>query len=113
MPALESVVHNSYFLFRRGPHITKIRIRVSIMSQSKNVQMSFLNHLRKTHVSVTIFLTNGVKLQGKVTWFDNFCIALSRDDITQLVYKHAVATIMPEGKLRLHDVEGFDNSGNV
>lgn len=82
-------------------------------NQVKDVQAGFLNHLRKTHVSVTIFLTNGVKLQGKVTWFDNFCIALSRDDSTQLVYKHAIATVMPEGSLRLHDIEGFDSAGNV
>ena len=48
-------------------------------SDRQNLQDAFLNHVRKAKVPVTVFLINGVKLQGVVTWFDNFCILLSRD----------------------------------
>ena len=60
-----------------------------------NLQDAFLNHLRKEKTPVTIFLVKGVKLQGIVTWFDNFSILLRRDGQSQLVYKHAISTIMP------------------
>ena len=63
--------------------------------KSQNLQDVFLNHLRKTKMPVTIFLVNGVKLQGIVTWFDNFCVLLRRDAHSQLVYKHAISTVMP------------------
>lgn len=62
---------------------------------SQNLQDQFLNHLRKNKTPVTMFLVKGVKLQGIVTWFDNFSILLRRDGQSQLVYKHAVSTIMP------------------
>ena len=61
----------------------------------QNLQDTFLNHLRKGKLPVTIFLVNGVKLQGVVTWFDNFCVLLRRDNHSQLVYKHAISTVMP------------------
>ncbi|MGB3471955.1 MAG: RNA chaperone Hfq [Erythrobacter sp.] len=60
-----------------------------------NLQDAFLNYLRKTKTPVTMFLVKGVKLQGIVTWFDNFSILLRRDGQSQLVYKHAISTIMP------------------
>lgn len=60
-----------------------------------NLQDAFLNLLRKHKTPVTMFLVKGVKLQGIVTWFDNFSILLRRDGQSQLVYKHAVSTIMP------------------
>lgn len=60
-----------------------------------SLQDAFLNHIRKQKTPVTIFLVKGVKLQGIVTWFDNFSILLRRDGHSQLVYKHAVSTIMP------------------
>jgi host factor-I protein len=60
-----------------------------------NLQDQFLNFLRKEKISVTMFLVKGVKLQGIVTWFDNFSILLRRDGQSQLVYKHAISTIMP------------------
>ena len=63
--------------------------------KAQNLQDTFLNHVRKSKTSVTIFLVNGVKLQGFVTWFDNFCVLLRRDGHSQLVYKHAISTIMP------------------
>ncbi|MFN4114544.1 MAG: RNA chaperone Hfq [Sphingomonadaceae bacterium] len=61
----------------------------------QNLQDAFLNLLRKNKIPVTMFLVKGVKLQGVVTWFDNFSILLRRDGQSQLVYKHAVSTIMP------------------
>ena len=60
-----------------------------------NLQDVFLNHLRREKLPVTMFLVKGVKLQGIVTWFDNFSILLRRDGQSQLVYKHAISTIMP------------------
>lgn len=69
----------------------------------QNLQDQFLNHIRKNKTPVTVFLVNGVKLQGIVTWFDNFCILLRRDQHSQLVYKHAISTIMPAGPIQLFD----------
>ncbi len=63
--------------------------------RQQNLQDAFLNQVRKQKISLTIFLVNGVKLNGMVTWFDNFCVLLKRDGIAQLVYKHAISTIMP------------------
>ncbi len=71
----------------------------------QNLQDSFLNHVRRQKVSVTIFLVNGVKLQGVITWFDNFCLLLRRDAQSQLVYKHAISTIMPGAPIQLFDPE--------
>ena len=70
-----------------------------------NLQDSFLNHVRKAKVPVTIFLINGVKLQGVITWFDNFCVLLRRDGQSQLVYKHAISTILPAQPIRLYEGE--------
>ena len=63
--------------------------------RSQNVQEIFLNSIRKEKIPVTVFLINGVKLQGIVTWFDNFSLLLKREAHVQLVYKHAISTIMP------------------
>lgn len=76
----------------------------------QNVQDVFLNKIRKDKQSVTIFLVNGVKLQGIVTWFDNFSMLLRRDNTVQLVYKHAISTIMPMGPLSLFDGDEEDAS---
>ena len=76
--------------------------------KQQNLQDTFLNSVRKSKVSLTIFLVNGVKLQGVVTWFDNFCILLRRDGQVQLVYKHAISTIMPGGPVQLFDDEEAD-----
>ena len=71
--------------------------------KAQNVQDVFLNHLRKNKTPVTIFLVNGVKLQGIVTWVDNFSVLLRRDGHSQLVYKHAISTIMPVTPVQLFD----------
>ena len=73
-----------------------------------NLQDAFLNLLRKNKIPVTMFLVKGVKLQGIVTWFDNFSILLRRDGQAQLVYKHAISTIMPGGPV---DTEQFAVGG--
>jgi len=67
----------------------------SVPIRPGNLQDGFLNLLRKHKIPVTMFLVKGVKLQGIVTWFDNFSILLRRDGQSQLVYKHAISTIMP------------------
>lgn len=71
--------------------------------KKQNLQDTFLNVVRKSKTPLTIFLVNGVKLQGVVTWFDNFCVLLRRDGQVQLVYKHAISTIMPSGPVSLFD----------
>ena len=73
--------------------------------KSQNVQDVFLNYIRKQKAPVTVFLVNGVKLQGIVTWFDNFSVLLRRDGHTQLVYKHAISTIMPSTPVQLFEPE--------
>ena len=70
---------------------------------TQNVQDVFLNHVRRSKTPVTIFLVNGVKLQGIITWFDNFSVLLRRDGHTQLVYKHAISTVMPAAPIALFD----------
>lgn len=77
--------------------------------KKQNLQDAFLNSVRKTKTPLTIFLVNGVKLQGVVTWFDNFCVLLRRDGQIQLVYKHAISTIMPSGPVQLFDSAEDEN----
>lgn len=74
--------------------------------KQQNLQDTFLNAVRKSKSPLTIFLVNGVKLQGVITWFDNFCVLLRRDGVSQLVYKHAISTVMPAGPVQLFDTEG-------
>ena len=74
--------------------------------KTENLQETFLNQLRKDKLSVTVFLINGVKLQGIITWFDNFSILLKRDSHIQLVYKHSISTIMPSEPISL----GIENT---
>ncbi len=71
--------------------------------KTQNLQEVFLNSVRKDHIAVTVFLVNGVKLQGIITWFDNFSLLLKRDQHIQLVYKHAISTIMPSIPVSLDD----------
>lgn len=71
--------------------------------RKQNLQDAFLNSVRRTRTPLTIFLVNGVKLQGVVTWFDSFCVLLRRDGQAQLVYKHAISTIMPAAPVQLFE----------
>jgi host factor-I protein len=70
-----------------------------------NLQDLFLNSLRRSKTPVTMFLVKGVKLQGIITWFDNFSVLLRRDGNAQLIYKHAISTIMPSQPLDLGEIE--------
>lgn len=70
-----------------------------------NLQDIFLNTLRRTKTPVTMFLVKGVKLQGIITWFDNFSVLLRRDGQSQLIYKHAISTVMPAHPLDLAPIE--------
>jgi host factor-I protein len=73
--------------------------------KTNNLQDLFLNTLRKSKVPVTMFLVKGVKLQGIITWFDNFSVLLRRDGQSQLIYKHAISTVMPAHPLDLTEIE--------
>jgi host factor-I protein len=70
------------------------------MSKGQNLQDNFLNALRKEHTPVSIFLVNGIKLQGKVDSFDQYVIML-KNTVSQMVYKHAISTIVPAKTVKL------------
>ena len=74
----------------------------------QNVQDVFLNTVRKKRVPVTVFLSNGVKLQGNITSFDNFSVLLRRGPQVQLVYKHTIATVVPASPISLQGEEPVD-----
>ena len=73
--------------------------------RANNLQDIFLNSLRKSKTPVTMFLVKGVKLQGIITWFDNFSVLLRRDGQSQLIYKHAISTVMPAHPIDLAEME--------
>lgn len=75
-----------------------------------NIQEAFLNHIRESRMPTTIFLNNGVKLQGRLTCFDDSCLTLTRDGVTQFVYQHAISTIMPGDDFQMSDIVGFEES---
>ena len=79
--------------------------------RGSELQDAFLNRARASKVPVTVFLVNGVKLQGVVTWFDSFSLLLARGPDAQLLYKHAVSTIIPVEPLQLYEQE--DQSGGA
>lgn len=75
------------------------------MSKGQNLQDNFLNALRKEHTPVSIFLVNGIKLQGKVDSFDQYVVML-KNTSSQMVYKHAISTIVPSKAVKMtHDQE--------
>ena len=76
-----------------------------------SLQDLFLNALRRSKTPVTMFLVKGVKLQGIVTWFDNFSVLLRRDGQSQLIYKHAISTIMPSAHVDLAPIIEQVNEG--
>ena len=79
------------------------------VDKKQNLQDTFLNSVRRSKTPLTIFLVNGVKLQGVVSWFDDFCVLLRRDGQSQLVYKHAISTIMPAQPVQLYE-PGLDTA---
>lgn len=79
-----------------------------VTEKPHSVQDVFLNTLRKKKIPVTIFLSNGVKLQGNITSFDSFSVLLRRGPQVQLVYKHTIATVVPAATVILQEEEGVD-----
>ncbi len=80
------------------------------MSKAQNLQDSFLNALRKEHTPVSIFLVNGIKLQGRVDSFDQYVVML-KNTVNQMVYKHAISTIVPGKNVNMHrEAESSDES---
>ena len=73
------------------------------MSKGQNLQDPFLNALRKEHVPVSIYLVNGIKLQGKIDSFDQYVIML-KNTVSQMVYKHAISTIVPARQVRISNI---------
>jgi host factor-I protein len=93
-------------IWRTSLHLRGDRRKKKTMAErSQNLQDLFLNSVRKTKNPLTIFLINGVKLTGVVTSFDNFCVLLRRDGHSQLVYKHAISTIMPSQPVQMFEAE--------
>lgn len=80
--------------------------------KSNNLQDLFLNSLRKNKTPVTMFLVKGVKLQGIITWFDNFSVLLRRDGQSQLIYKHAISTVMPAASVDLIGIAALFEQGD-
>jgi|TARA_B110000967_G_scaffold145786_1_gene149214 host factor-I protein len=83
------------------------------MSKGQMLQEPYLNALRKEHVPVSIFLVNGIKLQGQIESFDQFVVLL-KNNVSQMVYKHAISTIVPARNVQVetpHDGED-EESGN-
>jgi host factor-I protein len=79
--------------------------------RKQNLQDTFLNAVRKGRTPLTIFLVNGVKLQGVVTWFDNFCVLLRGEGRPpQLVYKHAISTVMPNEPVQLFETDPVEQA---
>ncbi len=74
------------------------------MAKGQSLQEPFLNALRKEKVPVSIYLVNGIKLQGQIESFDQFVLLL-RNSVSQMVYKHAISTIVPVRNIRPHQVD--------
>ncbi|MEE2767053.1 MAG: RNA chaperone Hfq [Pseudomonadota bacterium] len=82
------------------------------MSKGQNLQDGFLNSLRKERVPVAIYLVNGIKLQGKVDSFDQYVVML-KNSISQMVYKHAISTIVPSRAVRVHQPDHSENDAGA
>jgi len=77
------------------------------MSKGQTLQEPFLNALRKERIPVSIYLVNGIKLQGQIESFDQFVVLL-KNTVSQMVYKHAISTIVPARSVRISDNDGDD-----
>ncbi|WP_420145073.1 RNA chaperone Hfq [Sphingobium sp.] len=97
---------------RAGNVPPKKGLATTMADKVNNLQDIFLNSLRKSKTPVTMFLVKGVKLQGIITWFDNFSVLLRRDGQSQLVYKHAISTVMPAASMDLTELrKSSDGNG--
>jgi host factor-I protein len=75
-----------------------------VSNKGQLLQDPFLNHLRKEHIPVSIYLVNGIKLQGQIESFDQYVVLL-RNTVTQMVYKHAISTVVPGRAVNFHGHE--------
>ena len=82
------------------------------MSKGQMLQEPFLNALRREHVPVSIFLVNGIKLQGQIESFDQFVVLL-KNNVSQMVYKHAISTIVPARNVQIEEPKEKENEGNA
>lgn len=80
------------------------------MSKVHTLQEPFLNVLRKERIPVSIYLVNGIKLQGQIESFDSFVVLL-KNTVSQMVYKHAISTVVPSRPVRLYDPDAADDQG--
>jgi host factor-I protein len=80
------------------------------MSKGHTLQEPFLNALRKERIPVSIYLVNGIKLQGQIESFDSFVVLL-RNSVSQMVYKHAISTVVPSRPVRVFDAGGAETGG--
>lgn len=81
------------------------------MSKGQSLQDPFLNALRKERIPVSIFLVNGIKLQGQIESFDQFVVLL-KNSVSQMIYKHAISTVVPSRNVRLQHNNGSEGTGN-
>lgn len=79
------------------------------MSKGQSLQDPFLNALRRERVPVSIFLVNGIKLQGQIESFDNFVVLL-RNSVSQMIYKHAISTVVPARNVHFDGAAGEDRN---
>jgi host factor-I protein len=77
------------------------------MAKGQSLQDPFLNALRKDRVPVSIYLVNGIKLQGQIESFDQFVVLL-KNSVSQMVYKHAISTVVPARNVRFNTAAGID-----
>ena len=82
------------------------------MSKGQSLQDPFLNALRRERVPVSIYLVNGIKLQGTVESFDQFVVLL-RNTVSQMVYKHAISTVVPSRNVRVTGPDGVQHGGDA
>ncbi len=78
------------------------------MNKPVNIQDTFLNHLRKDNIPVTVYLTNGFQIRGIIRAFDNFTIVIDSEGRQQMVYKHAISTFQPQRNVSLHQEQQQD-----
>jgi host factor-I protein len=83
-----------------GTHGTREKKETITMAKGQSLQDPFLNALRKERIPVSIYLVNGIKLQGQIDSFDQFVVLL-RNSVSQMVYKHAISTVVPARNVRL------------
>jgi host factor-I protein len=88
------------------------RAGVFFMSKGQSLQEPFLNALRREHVPVSIYLVNGIKLQGQIESFDQFVVLL-KNSVSQMVYKHAISTIVPSRNIKLPREDGEGEEAQV